>query len=254
MPNQQPRTFRHTTTESHTDRSSPVQCIWHIKNANQTQEPQNGQPKNTRPWSGPTPADFRPIIPTEECHPLIKNARNPFFPSSTDKNNSQNHVPANAEPHRKFCVTTIPKISFSRENKDDMRSCTTGKQQRKFNSFPRKNDENRVSATFSSPLRINSFNSSNDFDNNLKIQEPKVLSGNAYKATFPPPPQNNIEETKSLTKNEISKVSTQNTSYSPKPVILGNSKKLNISLKSEFSPPKKKNIEKGDSIVLDIFR
>jgi hypothetical protein len=157
-------------------------------------------------------------------------------------------MPANADPHRKFCVTQIPKISFSKENKDEMRSCTTGKQQGKFNSFPRKNDENRVSATFSSPLRINSFHASNDFDNNLKKQEPK-----AYKAYFPPPPQNNIEETKSLTKNEISKVSTQNTSYSPKPVILGNSKKLNISLKSEFSPAKKKSIEKGDFIVLDIF-
>ena len=269
MQNQQPRTYRNTKTESRTDRSSPVQCIWHI-NPNQTQDMNNGQPKSVRPWSGPTAADFRPIIPTEECHPVIKNARNPFLPSSTDKNSVQTHLPANADAHRRFCVTQTPKISFSAENKDNIRSCTTGNQA-KFNSFPRKSDKNRVSATFSSPLRINSLHSSNfcdknstktmklDIENSMNKQEPKVLfqaNKNAYQATFPPPPQSDIEGNRgtcSLRKNEISKMSSQNTSYSPKPVILGNSKKLNISLKSEISPPKKKNIEKGDYIIFRTF-
>jgi len=98
-----------------------------------------------------------------------------------------------------------------------------------------------------------------DIENSMNKQEPKVLfqaNKNAYQATFPPPPQSDIEGNRgtcSLRKNEISKMSSQNTSYSPKPVILGNSKKLNISLKSEISPPKKKNIEKGDYIIFRTF-
>ena len=181
MPNQQPRTFHHTITESRTDRSSPVQCIWHINPSQTKKQTENATQGSKGVWSSsvPTAADFQPIIPTEECHPLIKNARNPFFSSPTDKNHVQTESrrsPLNSDGHRRFCITQTPKTPSLTEKQNYLakQTCTTAKQS-KFDSFPRKRDQNRVSASFSSlPRNKSSINEGQAVDKSMEAMRFEV--------------------------------------------------------------------------------